>query len=220
MTNQTNDFDPSVLWEEFYAGRLTKEELDELIANSSQAAWQNCQESWWRREKLQELDIALQNGEITLAQYKKKQREFPKEMKRNNIPTFEQEYPEHFQYDAAQKVVVLSGHKAQGQSRAKKPARRTTKKAAAKSDSSDGDGGDGEPPRQQYFTYASFAQLVDCTTRTLYNKVSTGQFPKPLKTAFGPRFTQQHLDSILVKPAQKGRGRPRIADQLGRGGAA
>lgn len=218
---QLNDYDPGILWDEVQAGRMTKSEYDELVSNSSVYAWEHSQECYHYRLKMWDLDEQYREGRITPAQYKKAERSFYNELKRNNIPTFREEYRAHFQTDATQKVVVLSGRNAQGQARAKKPTRRAgTKKNTEKSGSSDDGPGDPEPPRQQYFTYASFAQLVDCTTRTLYNKVSTGQFPRPVKTAFGPRFTQQHLDSVILKPAQKGRGRPRIAQSLGKGGAA
>lgn len=106
--------------------------------------------------------------------------------------------------------------KAQAGRAPKKPARRAK---SGDSNNSDPDP-EPEPPRQLYFTYQTFAQLVDCTTRTLYNKVSTGQFPRPIKTAFGPRFTQEHLNSVVkTQPANaRGRGRPRIAQTLGKGG--
>lgn len=96
----------------------------------------------------------------------------------------------------------------------KKPARRATRSSVKSGDGNSDP--EPKPPRQLYFTYQSFAQLVDCTTRTLYNKVSTGQFPRPVKTAFGPRFTQQHLDSIIkaTPTPQTKRGRPRIADSI------
>lgn len=102
----------------------------------------------------------------------------------------------------------------------KKPARRATRSSAKSGDSNSDPDPEPEPPRQLYYTYQSFAQLVDCTTRTLYNKVSTGQFPRPIKTAFGPRFTQEHLNSVIkTQPASaRGRGRPRIAQTLGKGG--
>jgi hypothetical protein len=78
---------------------------------------------------------------------------------------------------------------------------------------------DPEPPRQLLYTFKSFAQLVDCSEKTLRNKVSAGLFPQPQKTAFGPRFTQQHLDFAVTPPAKpaRGRGRPRIADLVAGG---
>jgi len=105
--------------------------------------------------------------------------------------------------------------KAQSSRTNKTPAHRETRtsKKSGDSNSSDPDP-DPERPRQLY-TFKSFAQLVDCSEKTLRNKVSAGLFPQPQKTAFGPRFTQQHLD-YAVTPAKppKTRGRPRIADSI------
>lgn len=94
----------------------------------------------------------------------------------------------------------------------------TATRQAASGKSSDDDGGDGEPPRQLY-SYSTFAQLLDCSVKTLRNKVSSGLFPKPLQTAFGPRFTQSHLALVLTpRPSapqsvaqKRGPGRPRLA---------
>lgn len=113
----------------------------------------------------------------------------------------------------------------------------TAARQAASSKSADDDGGDGgEPPRlpQLYiylpllFNYVAFALLIGCSPKTLRNKVSAGIFPPPIKTQFGPRFTQGHLAMVLTPqkpqadPPQnpKKRGRPRIALALaGKGGA-
>lgn len=99
----------------------------------------------------------------------------------------------------------------------KKPASRATR-TSAKSGDSDPDP-EPEPPRQLLYTFKSFAQLVDCSEKTLRNKVSAGLFPQPQKTAFGPRFTKQHLDFAVTPPAKpaRGRGRPRIADLVAGG---
>ncbi|MDX5934976.1 hypothetical protein [Acidithiobacillus thiooxidans] len=97
----------------------------------------------------------------------------------------------------------------------KKPPRRAVRSSAKSGDSNSSDP-DPEPERpRQLYTFKSFAQLVDCSEKTLRNKVSAGLFPQPQKTAFGPRFTQQHLD-YAVTPAKppKTRGRPRIADSI------
>ncbi|OFC61362.1 hypothetical protein BAE30_05175 [Acidithiobacillus caldus] len=116
------------------------------------------------------------------------------------------------------------------QSGARKPARRATQKKASSDDGEGGDG-DGEPPRhlpKQLYSYKSLAALLDCSPKAIRNKVSAGLFPAPVKTAFGPRFTQQHLDFVLSynqrAPAaaaapKRPRGRPRIAQTLGKGGA-
>jgi hypothetical protein len=114
------------------------------------------------------------------------------------------------------------------QSGARKPARRATQKKASSDDGEGGDG-DGEPPRrqpQQLYSYDSFARLLDCAEKTIRNAVSAGRFPRPLQTIFGPRFTAEHLDFALnfqkSAPAStpRPRGRPRIAQSLGKGGAA
>jgi hypothetical protein len=111
---------------------------------------------------------------------------------------------------------------AQGRQAGVAPANRS--KAGSKSCNDDGDGGgDGEPPRQRFYTYAAFAKLFGVAPQTLRNKVSAGQFPAPVRTAFGPRFTQQHVDYAVNPPRQtdgsspRRRGRPRIAGSQGGG---
>ena len=110
----------------------------------------------------------------------------------------------------------------QGRQAGAAPANRS--KAGSKSADDDGDGGgDGEPPRQTFYTYAAFAKLFGVAPQTLRNKVSAGQFPAPVRTAFGPRFTQQHVDYAVNPPRQtdgsspRRRGRPRIAGSQGGG---
>lgn len=115
-----------------------------------------------------------------------------------------------------------------------------SKKQSSGSKSDDSDGGDGEPPRkflfaalcrnplldQQYHTYKNAAKKIDCSVQTLRNLVSAGKIPPPLKTAVGPRFSEQQLLDIISPPAKKTeqkqqkrpRGRPRIA--MAKGGAA
>lgn len=115
---------------------------------------------------------------------------------------------------------VTKGHRGQGRQTGAAPATRS--KAGSKAAD---DEGDGEPPQQLFYTYGSFSKLFGVAPQTLRNKVSAGLFPAPVKTAFGPRFTQQHLDYALHSPRQtddarpRGRGRPRIARSLGKGGA-
>lgn len=119
-------------------------------------------------------------------------------------------------------------------------ASRGQKKSASSSDDGDGDGGDGEPPRPRLSSLASspssehpqlplllpfrdFAAWAGISTGTLRNAVSSGKFPKPIQTPFGPRFTDQHVKFVLNPPKKapttRGRGRPRIAQALGKGGA-
>jgi hypothetical protein len=89
--------------------------------------------------------------------------------------------------------------------------------SGAKSDD-DGDD-DGEPPHKCY-TYENAAQLLDCSPKTLRNKVSAGLIPAPVQTAVGPRFTAAQIRALIDPPlptpqkaAPKRRGRPRIATQ-------
>ncbi|MGK9452555.1 hypothetical protein ACSSZE_15055 [Acidithiobacillus caldus] len=119
---------------------------------------------------------------------------------------------------------VTKGHRGQGRQAGAAPATRS--KASGKSAEDEGDGGgDGEPPRQLFYTYTSFSKLFGVAPQTLRNKVSAGLFLAPVQTVFGPRFTQQHIDFALNPPKQAdvspppGRGRPRIARGLGKGGA-
>lgn len=119
---------------------------------------------------------------------------------------------------------VTKGHRGQGRQTGASPATRS--KSGSKSANDEGDGeGDGEPPRQPFYTYTSFSKLFGVAPQTLRNKVSAGLFPAPIQTAFGPRFTQQHLNFALNPHRQaddslsRGRGRPRIARSLGKGGA-
>jgi len=92
-------------------------------------------------------------------------------------------------------------------------------KSAAGDDGDGGDGSDGEPPHQ-YYTYVSAAQLLDCSPKTLRNKVAAGLIAAPTHTAVGPRFTRAQLQALIDPPlptprkaAPKRRGRPRIAIQ-------
>lgn len=119
---------------------------------------------------------------------------------------------------------VTKAHRGQGRQTGAAPATRS--KAGSKSADDEGDGsGDGEPPRELFYTYTSFSKLFGVAPQTLRNKVSAGLFPAPVQTAFGPRFTQQHFDFALNPPRKtddsrsQGRGRPRIAPSLGKGGA-
>lgn len=116
--------------------------------------------------------------------------------------------------------------------------RGAAKRPAAKAGKSDSDG-DGEPPRphscsslEQFlhwaaslvFSYDSAAQLLDCSPKTLRNKVTLGLLPAPLQTLVGPRFTGDQLAQILFPlealptAPRRGRGRPRIVANGGTGG--
>jgi hypothetical protein len=115
------------------------------------------------------------------------------------------------------------------QSGARKPARRSAVKKTASSDDGEGGDGDGEPPRKQpqLYSYTTLAKILDCSAKAIRNKVSSGKFPRPIPTQFGPRFTDQHLDFALnfrrlpdASAAPRPRGRPRIAQSFGKGGAA
>ncbi len=116
---------------------------------------------------------------------------------------------------------VTKAHRGQG--RQAGAATATRSKAGSKSADDDG-GGDGEPPRQLFYTYSAFSALFGVAPQTLRNKVSAGQFPAPVKTAFGPRFTQKHFEYALNPPRQsddsvpRQRGRPRIAHGQKAGG--
>uniref|UniRef100_E6QA67 Uncharacterized protein n=1 Tax=mine drainage metagenome TaxID=410659 RepID=E6QA67_9ZZZZ len=121
------------------------------------------------------------------------------------------------------------------------PASKSRRQASGTKSSSDpdGDGGDSDPTRslipsallQQLeasprigWSYNEFSNLFGSSPKTLRNKVSRGEFPPPIKTALGVRFTSEHLryaldpDQFAPKPAKRGRGRPRIAEQRGKGG--
>lgn len=141
--------------------------------------------------------------------------------------------------------VSVMAHRPAGR-QARKPARRVSggqKKSAGASE------GEGEPPRSISFypaisalpaaslsplySYKSVAHLLDCAVRTLYNKVDQGEFPKPVQTAVGVRFTDDQVRSVLSGAWQpqkpkveipqvpvRPRGRPRIALLKGKKGAA
>lgn len=89
----------------------------------------------------------------------------------------------------------------------------------------------------RFYTYADFAQIFSVTVESLRNAVSAGRIPKPCQTIFGPRFSDEHLNYAIhtrnkavtprpkkiqtpPPPENRGRGRPRIAQTLGKGGAA
>jgi predicted DNA-binding transcriptional regulator AlpA len=78
----------------------------------------------------------------------------------------------------------------------------------------------------RHYRYNDVANLLSCAAQTIYNGVSTGRFPKPLKTGVGLRFTAEMIRQIIAGeppqppvPAQQSpiakrpRGRPRIATQ-------
>ena len=110
------------------------------------------------------------------------------------------------------------------------------KDGGGSSDDGGGDGkGDGEPPhqvpactsdQQSFFSFQSAARILDCSPKTLRNKVSAGKIPAPIQTAVGPRFTADSLQAIIhppipvVAPPARPRGRPRISASNGKGGAA
>ena len=136
---------------------------------------------------------------------------------------------------ARAKAEVVTGRPCGRQSGPASISRRQASGTKSGSDDPDGDGGDGgiggEPPaparpvaQQQLWSYRSFAQILDLAENTVRNRVSAGTLPPPLKTAVGPRFTPGHLEQIL-HPAHRnaatprGRGRPRIAQVLGKRGA-
>ncbi|PKY11513.1 hypothetical protein B1757_04690 [Acidithiobacillus marinus] len=106
-----------------------------------------------------------------------------------------------------------------GRQRSGASGRRSPTKKSGKKDSDGGDGDGGDPPlqAQRLYTYAQLAVLVSCAEKTLRNKVSNGQFPRPIKTLFGPRFTDEHFQLALSPPPQikRGKGRPRVAQNTG-----
>ena len=139
---------------------------------------------------------------------------------------------------ARAKAEAVTGHPCGRQSG---PASKSRRQASGTKSSSDpdGDGGDSDPTRslipsallQQLeasprigWSYNEFSNLFGSSPKTLRNKVSRGEFPPPIKTALGVRFTSEHLryaldpDQFAPKPAKRSRGRPRIAEQRGKGG--
>jgi len=99
------------------------------------------------------------------------------------------------------------------------------RQASGSKSGDDSDGDDGEPPHR-FYTFASAAQLLDCSPKTLRNKVSAGLIPAPVQTAVGPRFSAAQIAELLSPPPpnpasptsapkRRGRGRPRIADGKG-----
>jgi len=140
---------------------------------------------------------------------------------------------------ARAKAEAVTSHHCGRQSSPTSKAKRHASGTKSASDS-DGDGGDDDPTRslipsallQQLETsprigwsYNEFSNLFGSSPKTLRNKVSRGEFPPPIKTAFGVRFTSEHLRYALdpaqfaPHPAKRGRGRPRIADQRVKGGS-
>lgn len=105
--------------------------------------------------------------------------------------------------------------------------------SASRSSAASGDGNpdpEPEPERSllQLFSFVSAAAILDCSPQTLRNKVCRGLIPAPIRTAVGPRFTQDQLSQITTPtkpipiPADVRRkvGRPRLASAAGKGGAA
>ena len=116
-----------------------------------------------------------------------------------------------------------------GQGRQGGRKRRSGGNAAKKASSDDGSGGEpGEQPyqvlactsdqhQQSFFSFQSAARILDCSAKTLRNKVSAGLIPAPIQTAIGPRFTAGQIQALITPPApslnapSRPRGRPRIA---------
>ncbi len=90
----------------------------------------------------------------------------------------------------------------------------SVKSCGSRSDDSGGsDGGDPDPERsQQVYTYQSIDHLLNYSAKTSRS---------PIHTIVGPRFTSEHLQQTVTKEeTRRGRGQPRIAHKLGKGGAA
>ncbi|MCE5360776.1 MAG: hypothetical protein JJ714_07330, partial [Acidithiobacillus sp.] len=95
-------------------------------------------------------------------------------------------------------------------------ARRQNRQSKSNTSKSQREDGDGEPPQRPtlplLLTYAEFAEWAGIKRETVANAIASGKLPAPIRTAFGPRLGQQHIDYVLSKPvAAKKVGRPRIA---------
>lgn len=114
---------------------------------------------------------------------------------------------------------VVGPSRTSGRQRSGASGRRSLAKKSGQKDSDGGDGDGGDPPlqAQRLYTYAIFSDLVSCSEKTLRNKVSNGQFPGPIKTLFGPRFTDEHLRLALspLPHPKRGKGRPRVGQHAG-----
>jgi hypothetical protein len=127
--------------------------------------------------------------------------------------------PRHLSQAGAIGTDIERHHRTGRQSRS---ARRRQSGGQKKTSDDAGGDGDGEPAVPVLWTRKEFAKILRITPETLSNRVSAGTFPRPIWTAFGPRYTQQHLDHALTPPApSRGRvGRPRIAQSLGKKGCS
>lgn len=203
---KSNSFDPEMLRDDLREGEITQEGYNELLAKSTQFAWRNSDEKMYRDSELEEADILLHERKITPAEYNRREKKFYISLKKRGIPLF---------FSEGNNKKQVAKVQARQRTRAKKPAGDGTRSSVKSGDGNSS--AEPEPPRQLLYTFKSFAQLVDCSEKTLRNKVSAGLFPQPQKTSFGPRFTKQHLDFAVTPPkpaTARTRGRPRIADSL------
>lgn len=105
----------------------------------------------------------------------------------------------------------------------KKKSNKSTQRT--KSDNGDEDAeedSDDDIKKTRRYTYQSAAKILDCSPQTLYNKVSCGLIPSPIKTPVGPRFSIEIIDRIASgsykntkSSVNRRRGRPRLAPTKG-----
>ena len=81
--------------------------------------------------------------------------------------------------------------------------------------------------RERLYKIGDIAEICRCEIQTIYNKISRGEIPRPIKTKVGKRYTEEGLQDVLriiiegpsnrhteVVKMKRPRGRPRLSTKI------